>query len=408
MTPNQLIPAIPTALAADGPSCAALLVRAAGRSSVANRARLMRLCLLAGLLGIADGVRAQDINATVAPNSGSSANFVDIQNTSGGKWYFWGAPTPAAASTSRVDSSGISEYPWPTVGSFAPDPDNLVQNRIYGNEFLRVYPKTVAVSNVIQVEFSYSPSGTHYHFNVTVTPGAQVTSLNITDPTPSAATNVHWRVSFDRGISGVTAANFAFANAMGLTNVSITGISADAAQPSTNWTITVNSGTGNGLLELNWAGHASESPSVPNSFVGQLYSFSSTPTITLDPVGRGINRNTTWTMTSAAVVRGASVNYQWYRGSSQNPGGAAGIAGAATSSYTPPAFANRGSYQYFCHAYTTPGYYSNSLTATIIVVDPPNIVTQPTNTVVAINQPATLAVGATGTSLQYQWFQGNP
>src|SRR5262245_38469798 len=99
---ESLIPAIPTAPAADGPSCAALLVRAAGRSSVANRARLMRLFLLAGLLGIADGVRAQDINATVAPNLGSSDNFVDIQNTSGGTLYFWGAPTPAAASMSRM------------------------------------------------------------------------------------------------------------------------------------------------------------------------------------------------------------------------------------------------------------------------------------------------------------------
>jgi hypothetical protein len=368
----------------------------------------MRACLLAGLLGMADVGRAQDIDASVAPNSGGSANFVDIKNTSGGNWYFWTAPTPAAASMSRVESSEIGEYPWPTPGSFAPDPVNISQNRIFPNEFLRVYPNTVAVSNVIQVEFSYSPSGTHYHFNVTVTPGAQVTSLNIIDPSPSAASIVHWRVSFDRGISGLTAANFAFANVAGLTNVSITGISADAAQPSTNWTITVNSGTGNGLLGLNWAGHSSESPSVPNSFVGQVYDFSSYPIITLDPVGRGINRNTTWTMIAAAVVRGASVNYQWYSGSSQNPSAATAIPGATNSSYTPLPFANLGSYQYFCHAYTTPGYYGNSLTATITVVDPPNIVTQPANTPVAITHPATFTVSATGTSLQYQWFQGTP
>jgi hypothetical protein len=264
-------------------------------------------------------VRAQDINATVAPNSGSSANFVDIQNTSGDIWYFWGAPTPAAASMSRMDGIEVGEYPWPSPGSFAPDPTDIVQNRIFANEFLRVYPKTVAVGNVIQIEFSYSPLGTHYHFNVAVTAGAQVTSLNIIDPSPSAASIVHWRVSFDRAISGVTAANFAFANVAGLTNVSITGISADAAQPSTNWTITVNSGTGNGLLGLKWARHASESPSVPNSFVGQMYDFSSYPIVTLDPVGRVIDRNTTWTMTSAAVVRGAPVNYQWLQREQQKP-----------------------------------------------------------------------------------------
>jgi hypothetical protein len=32
-------------------------------------------------------VPAQDINASVAPNSGDSANFVDIENASGGNWY---------------------------------------------------------------------------------------------------------------------------------------------------------------------------------------------------------------------------------------------------------------------------------------------------------------------------------
>jgi hypothetical protein len=32
-------------------------------------------------------VRAEDINASVAPDSGGSANFVDIKNTSGGDWY---------------------------------------------------------------------------------------------------------------------------------------------------------------------------------------------------------------------------------------------------------------------------------------------------------------------------------
>jgi hypothetical protein len=296
---ESLIPSISTALAGDNAVGVALPVRALGRGPVAHPARLMRVCLLAGLLGIAGGGRAQDINASVAPNSGGSANFVDIKNTSGGNWYFFTAPTPAAASMSRMDSSEVGEYPWPTPGSFAPDPVNISQNRIFPNEFLRVYPNTVAVNNVIQVAFSYSPSGTHYHFNVTVTPGAQVTSLNIIDPSPSAATIVHWRVSFDRGISGVTAANFAFANVAGLAGVSITGISADAPQPSTNWTITVNSGTGNGLLGLNWAGHSSESSSVPNSFVGQLYDFSSYPIVTLDPVGRGINRNTTWTMACA-------------------------------------------------------------------------------------------------------------
>ena len=62
LPPNSLleesvIPAMPTPLGAHEPVCAAL------------------------------PVRAQDINASVAPNSGGSPNFVDIQNTSGSDWY---------------------------------------------------------------------------------------------------------------------------------------------------------------------------------------------------------------------------------------------------------------------------------------------------------------------------------
>ena len=52
---------------------------------------------------------AQDIAATVAPNIGGSANYVDIQNTNSSRWYFYTNPTPSAATMSRF--SGLSEFP---------------------------------------------------------------------------------------------------------------------------------------------------------------------------------------------------------------------------------------------------------------------------------------------------------
>ncbi len=132
---------------------------------------LRTLTFLLAALSFNPLLHAQDIAASVAPNLSGSDNSVDIKNNSGGNLYFYTDPSPSAARMSRMDSSGIAESPWPTVGNFAPDAGQSM-NRIYPGEFLRVYPKTLGVGTVITVEFSYSPSGTHYHFNVTVTSGA--------------------------------------------------------------------------------------------------------------------------------------------------------------------------------------------------------------------------------------------
>ena len=133
---------------------------------------------------------AQDITATVAPNIGGSDNYVDIQNTNSGRWYFYSNPTPAAATMSRF--SGLSEFPWPTsTGNFAPDPGTYVQDRIFQSEHLRVYPKTLAVGTLIQIAYATAPLGTQYHFNITVTSFSQVTSLNILDASPTSAATAH-------------------------------------------------------------------------------------------------------------------------------------------------------------------------------------------------------------------------
>ncbi|HEX3719975.1 MAG TPA: hypothetical protein VH595_18660 [Verrucomicrobiae bacterium] len=347
---------------------------------------------------------AQNINSTVAPNINGSDNSVDIQNNSSGDWYFFSSPTPAGAQMSRV--SGLSEFVWPSTGNFAPDSSEEV-NRIYQGEYLRVYPESLAAGTVITIPFSYTPSGTRYDFLVTVTSGAQVTAINAIDANPTSAATVHWAVSFSSAISGVTAANFAFNNPDSITGLAITSVTANTAQPATNWTVTANTGTGTGILGLNWAGHVSESPSVPNSFVGQYYNFSQYPIISQYPASVGINVNSTATLSVVASLRGGGTpNYQWYSGTSVNPSAAVAISGATSSSYTPPTFTSLGSYQYFVRVYTTVAFYTDSSTAVITVVDPPQIQTKATSTTIASNNTATFSVTATGTSLTYQWYNG--
>ncbi|WP_265594045.1 hypothetical protein [Haloferula sp. BvORR071] len=360
---------------------------------------ILLLCLF-----VAGSLQAQNIAGSVSPNSGGSDYSVDIQNNSGGNWYFYSNPSPAAARMSKVDSSGISESPWGTAGQFAADPGSQVQSRLYPGQFLRIYPKTVPVNSTITVEFAYGPAGTHYQFQILVTNGVPVTSLNILDPNPTGSSSVRWRATFGSPVSGVTAANFAFNNPANISGLSIASVTADSAQPSSNWTITANTGTGNGILGLKWVGHVSEVPTVPNSFTGQSYDFTFGPVVNTQPVGGGINRNSTKTLTVGASIRGGGTpSYQWYAGATFAT--ATAINGATSASYTPPNFAQLGSFSYFCKVYNSTTF-TWSDTATIVVVDPPAITVQPANLFIASNNVASPSVTATGTSLNYQWYRG--
>ncbi|MCU0797137.1 MAG: chitobiase/beta-hexosaminidase C-terminal domain-containing protein [Akkermansiaceae bacterium] len=354
---------------------------------------------------------SQDILATVAPNVGGSDNFVDLPNTTGGLLYFFTNPSPSAARMAKVTGgTGVAE--WPSIGNFAPDPNNSF-NRIFGTQTLRVYPKTLPAGTTILIEFSYSPVGTRYYYRVLVTDGVQVTSINTLDPSPTAAVSVRWRVNFDSPVSNVTANNFAFSQGSGnntVSGVSITSVVPDTPQPSSSWTVTANTGSYLGLLYLNWAGSRTESPVVPNTFTGFPYTFQVAPFFdqNLGPVG--INRTSTVTLNVNATLRnGDPVYYQWYTGSAFDTNPVA-IPGATGASYTPPAFNTVGTYLYHCVAYPNPLNpainFQKSATATITVVDPPQITSQPSSQSIFIGQTATLTTSASGTSPQYQWYRG--
>lgn len=119
------------------------------------------------------------------------------------------------------------------------------------------------------------------------------------------------------------------------------------------------------------------------------------PVITTQPSSVSANLNTPATFT--VVATGDSLTYQWYKGG-------VAISGATGSSYTVLATAaNAASYK----VKVTNGAGSvTSATATLTVVGPPTITSQPSNLTVGVGSTATFTVTATGTgSLTYQWYK---
>jgi sugar lactone lactonase YvrE len=126
------------------------------------------------------------------------------------------------------------------------------------------------------------------------------------------------------------------------------------------------------------------------------------PTITAQPANQAITAGQKATLT--VVASGTSpFTYQWYQGTS--PNATAPIVGATTSSLTTPALTATTNYWV---QVSNPAGSANSGTATITVITPPTITTQPISAVINSGQTATLTVAASGISpFSYQWYQGN-
>jgi hypothetical protein len=343
---------------------------------------------------------AQNITNVVAPGGS-----VDIQNNSGSDWYFFSAPTPAGSSMARVSSDLVSVYTWPDAANFTADPNYSI-DRIYPDEYLRVFAGSLPVNTLITVQYAVGlPGNGPYYFYITVANAPYVTALNITDPSPTVAATVHWSVTFSAAISGVTAANFILTNPDGLSGATITSVTGSGS----NWVVAASTGTGTGLLGCSYVGHVSESPAVPASFTGQQYTFSTYPLITVEPASSNIVAGSSYTMSIAATIRGGGgVNYQWYAGTSVNPGAATAISGATSASYTVSGLAAGSTHQYFCRAIssTNTSYTTDSTTATVSAFTPVAILTSPTSSVIASGQTKLLTVSVSGTSPNFQWYQG--
>ena len=125
------------------------------------------------------------------------------------------------------------------------------------------------------------------------------------------------------------------------------------------------------------------------------------PNIATQPANQTVAAGATarFTVVASAVP---SPTYQWYVGASGTA--TSPIAGATASSYTTPALTSTTSY--WVRLSNSAGTV-DSATATVTVVTPPTITTQPPSQTITSGQTATLSVAASGTApLSYQWYIG--
>jgi gliding motility-associated-like protein len=117
--------------------------------------------------------------------------------------------------------------------------------------------------------------------------------------------------------------------------------------------------------------------------------------ITVQPVAPTVCNTSAVTFGVTAV--GTNLTYQWF-----NTAGA--ISGATSSSYTVASASSNDSY--YVVVTGTCGTVTSS-TVTLTVNQPVAITAQPISAVVCSGSVATLTVGATGTSLSYQWYNAS-
>ncbi len=330
----------------------------------------------------------------MVPNS-----FIDIVNTSDSRWYFFSAPTPAPARMSRMNANQTTESPWGS-NEFGPD-GNFVRNRIFPGEILRIYAESVPTNSTISLEASYTPLGERFTFDVRVADSPFVRSIRILDPTPTGADTVHWAVTLSQEAVGVSPYNFAFFNPARISGPTVT----DVRGSGSNWIVTASTGTGFGLLGLNWVATADERPNVPIKFTGQVYDFNTLPYYVLEPESTNVVVGSPVTLRVSAQIRGGGTpTYQWYEGEFNN---GVAIGGATNTSLLLPATTNDYVRKFFVRVANGPGSQRDSAVATVRAITPPTIVTQPADQLINAGERATLSVVAIGTQpINYEWYRG--
>ena len=323
--------------------------------------RLAFLCLLLG-----GSAFSQDISVDV-----NSYGSVDIQNNSGNTWYFFQGPSPSGASMAKEDSELLQAIPWGTVGQFAPDPNSLVQDRLWTGMYLRIYANSVSAGTVITVAYATNPAPDAVVFTIsaTVINSAQVVSISPLDANPVAGPGtLDWAVTFSQPVSDVTTNNFDLSNPTRIPGTAITGVSGSGA----NWTVTATtSGSAQGILGCNYRGHASESPEVAAPFTGDPYSFEEVPVVTVNPRDGGpFTNGSSYTMTAEGKMPGGGdVDYQWYENGNQIPGARTSTTPSTDSTYTTGRL-GPGTYQFYCQvmAVVDNGLYTDTSVATVVVM----------------------------------------
>jgi hypothetical protein len=118
----------------------------------------------------------------------------------------------------------------------------------------------------------------------TFAPPPTVVSINRADTNPTSASSVSWSVTFSASVTGVNTADFTLVQAGGVSGASITSVTGSG----TSWTVTANTGSGDGTLGLNLVDDDSiVAGSIPlggtgagnGNFTGQVYTVDKTAAV---------------------------------------------------------------------------------------------------------------------------------
>ncbi|MCB2376442.1 Ig-like domain-containing protein [Hymenobacter sp. BT635] len=215
-------------------------------------------------------------------------------------------PTVVVSSTAGASGSTTNTSPIPFTVTFSETVTGFVAGDVtVGNGTISAFsgsgasysfnvtPTTPGTVTTVNVPASVAQDAAG-NFNTTATqfsitynqPSATVVSVTRLTPSPTATTQVSYRVVFSASVTGITVNNFNVTTS-GLTG---TGISSVVGSGST-YTVAVNTGTGSGTLRLNVQNSTGMTPTVTNVpyTSGEQYtitkSFAAAPQLTLRGAG---------------------------------------------------------------------------------------------------------------------------
>ena len=133
--------------------------------------------------------------------------------------------------------------------------------------------------------------------NITVTVATTISSLTAVSGTTTNAASVQFTATFAASVSGLSTSDFSLTTS-GVSGASVTGVSGSG----TSWTITVNTGSGDGSVQLVMNSSSGVSPSVSNiPFNGATYTIDKTAPVT--------SSITATTPSNASPTNATSVTY---------------------------------------------------------------------------------------------------
>ncbi|UOQ53600.1 Ig-like domain-containing protein [Hymenobacter cellulosivorans] len=154
-------------------------------------------------------------------------------------------------------------------------------------------------------------------FSITYTPPtATVVSVTRLMPSPTATTQVRYRVVFSGSVTGISTTNFSVTTTGSVSGATVSSVSGSG----TTYTVTVNTGSGDGTLRLNVDNSTGISPTVTGLpyTSGETYtitkSFAATPQLTIQGTG-GTGSDVTAFVDVVQVLNGGSA----FANALQNP-----------------------------------------------------------------------------------------